>query len=307
MANWSNPILTSTYTNFVTEVKDRDTDVAVWFEGVTPTNTPTNAKRLNTTNGRFEKWNGTAWVDAVATFAFPALSVAGASTFSGAATFSNATSPIISAKIGPAAGQQHTVPAVTSDTLALLAATQTFTNKTYSGGAKSGTFSGNHTLSGQASFTNATAPIISAKLGPSSTQQHTLPAVTSDTVALLAAPQTLIEKSFKDTSWVWFNSTTNNALDFTNGSYQRWTPNTGAQTLSITNWPASGNLGELLIEGVNLGAATITWPTIYWVKSDGSVVTNFANNGVTLRTSGTDFVMLWTRDAGAFIYGKIIR
>jgi hypothetical protein len=152
MANWSNPTLTSTYTNFVTEVKDRDVEAAVWFEGMSPTNLPTNAKRLNTTTGRFEKWNGTAWVDAVATFTFPALSVAGAATFNGnvtlgdaaadtvtvtgtatfsaPATFSNATSPIISAKIGPVAGQQHTLPAVASDTLALLAATQTLTNKT---------------------------------------------------------------------------------------------------------------------------------------------------------------------------------
>lgn len=40
------------------------------------------------------------------------------------------TSPIVSAKIGPSVGQQHTVPAVASDTLALLAATQTLTNKT---------------------------------------------------------------------------------------------------------------------------------------------------------------------------------
>jgi hypothetical protein len=217
MANWANPTLTSNYTNFVTEVKDRDTDAAVWFEGVTPTNTPTNAKRLNTSTGRFEKWNGTAWVDAVATFTFPAVTVAGATTlngnvtlgdaagdtvtitgtptFSAPATFSNATSPIISAKIGPVAGQQHTVPAVTSDTIALLAATQTLTNKTYSGGTNSGTQAGNHTLSGQVTFSDATAPIITAKLGPSTTQQHAMPAVASDTVALLAATQTFTNKT----------------------------------------------------------------------------------------------------------------
>lgn len=87
MANWNNPTLTSTYTNFVTEVKDRDVEAAVWFEGMSPTNLPTNAKRLNTSTGRFEKWNGSAWVDAVATFTFPALTVAGVSTFTGAATF----------------------------------------------------------------------------------------------------------------------------------------------------------------------------------------------------------------------------
>ena len=99
MANWANPTLTSSYTNFVTEVKDRDTDVAVWFEGITPTNTPTNAKRLNTSTGRFEKWNGTAWVDAVATFTFPALSVAGAATVTGALTINGgiANNPTLTA------------------------------------------------------------------------------------------------------------------------------------------------------------------------------------------------------------------
>ena len=90
MANWNNPTLTSTYTNFVTEVKDRDIEAAVWFEGMSPTNLPTNAKRLNTTTGRFEKWNGAAWVDAVATFTFPALTVAGAATFNGNTTIGNA-------------------------------------------------------------------------------------------------------------------------------------------------------------------------------------------------------------------------
>lgn len=89
MANWANPTLTSTYTNFVTEVKDRDVEAAVWFEGMSPTNLPTNAKRLNTSTGRFEKWNGSAWVDAVATFTFPALSVAGTLGVTGAATFSS--------------------------------------------------------------------------------------------------------------------------------------------------------------------------------------------------------------------------
>jgi hypothetical protein len=111
----------------------------------------------------------------------------------------------------------------------------------------------------------------------------------------------------KDTGFSYFDSTTTNALDYTNGSMQRWAPNTGTQSLTIINWPPTGNMGELLIQGVNLGAATITWPTINWVKSDGTFTTTFSSNGVTLQTSGTDFVYLWTRDAGTTIYGKIVR
>lgn len=51
-------------------------------------------------------------------------------TSTGASTFGGSTNTFSSGKVGPASGQQHTLPAVTSDTIALLAAAQTFTNKT---------------------------------------------------------------------------------------------------------------------------------------------------------------------------------
>lgn len=205
MANWSNPTLTSTYTNFVTEVKDRDTDLALMFDGTTSTSVPTGAIRWDSAANRWKKWSGSAWGELATTYALTNVSTTGTlavgttSTFTGNATF-NGTAPIISAKAGPTSGQQHTFPAVTSDTFALLGATQTLTAKTLTtptinGGAYSGTFSGNHTNSGQVTFSEGTAPIITAKLGPSSTQQHTLPLVASDTVALLAATQTLTNKT----------------------------------------------------------------------------------------------------------------
>lgn len=81
----------------------------------------------------------------------------------------------------------------------------------------------------------------------------------------------------------------------------------GAITLATTNWPAAGTLGELMFELVNGGSSTVTWPTINWVRVDGSFTTVFANNGVTLQGSGIDFVFLWTRNGGATIYGKIVR
>ena len=119
--------------------------------------------------------------------------------------------------------------------------------------------------------------------------------------------QQLTRAVLTDCAYNFFDSSTTNALNFVNGSHQRWAPATGAQTLSITNWPPSGELGELLIEGVNLGAATITWPTINWIKSDGTTTTTFSSNGVTLQSAGTDWVYLWTRDAGTTIYGKVVR
>ena len=110
----------------------------------------------------------------------------------------------------------------------------------------------------------------------------------------------------KDTGWTYFNSNTTSALDYTNGSIQRWAPS-GTVSLTTTNWPPTGNLGELFDEGINLGAATITWPTVNWITSTGATTTTFSSNGVTLQSSGTDWFLLWTRDAGTTIYGKFVR
>lgn len=107
------------------------------------------------------------------------------------------------------------------------------------------------------------------------------------------------------------SSTTTQTLDYTAGSHQKITA-TGNHTIASSNWPPSGNTGELLLELVNGGAYTITWPTINWIKPDGTTTTSIAtylaaNTGRTaLQTSGTDYILLWSRDAGTTIYGKLI-
>ncbi len=95
-------------------------------------------------------------------------------------------------------------------------------------------------------------------------------------------------------------------LDYTAGSEQRLQV-TGAFTLSTSNWPPAGNLGEILLKLVNGGAYAITWPTINWVTSTGAFVTTFAGNGVTLQASGTDWIVLWSDDGGATVFGKVAR
>lgn len=62
-ANFSLPVLTSTYANFLAEMKSRDEDIAVWFENTTSTNLPIGAKKWNSTGSKFEKWNGATWSD----------------------------------------------------------------------------------------------------------------------------------------------------------------------------------------------------------------------------------------------------
>lgn len=76
-ANWSNPTLTSTYTNFVSEVKNRDEDLALQFDGTTSTNIPTNAIRWDSSAGRWKKWNGTSWAELAATYALTSITTTG--------------------------------------------------------------------------------------------------------------------------------------------------------------------------------------------------------------------------------------
>jgi hypothetical protein len=76
-ANWSNPTLTSTYTNFVTEVNNRDEDLALQFDGTTSTNIPTNTIRWDSAANRWKKWNGSSWAELTGTYALTALSTTG--------------------------------------------------------------------------------------------------------------------------------------------------------------------------------------------------------------------------------------
>jgi len=106
------------------------------------------------------------------------------------------------------------------------------------------------------------------------------------------------------------SGTSTQTLDYTAGSHQKITA-TGTFTIALSNFPPAGNLGEILLELVNGGSQTITWPTIYWIKPDGTNTTSIstylaANTGRTaLQTSGTDFIFLWSRDAGTTTYGRL--
>ncbi len=79
MANWSNPTLTSLYTDFVTEVKNRDVDLALGLDPATtsPTNVPTNAIRWNSASFKYQKWDGSTWNDLSTKYIFTAVEVSG--------------------------------------------------------------------------------------------------------------------------------------------------------------------------------------------------------------------------------------
>lgn len=76
-ANWNDPQLSSTYTDFVTEVKDRDEDVATQFQSTTATNIPTNAVQWDASAGRWKKYTGTAWGELATNYKLTSLEVTG--------------------------------------------------------------------------------------------------------------------------------------------------------------------------------------------------------------------------------------
>jgi microcystin-dependent protein len=63
MTNWNNPTGSSTYTNFITESKDRDVSAVTLLDGASDTNLPTNAKKYNSSTDKFQNWNGSAFVN----------------------------------------------------------------------------------------------------------------------------------------------------------------------------------------------------------------------------------------------------
>lgn len=75
MADWSKPTLTSTYTNFLSEVTGRDVDIALQFQSGTITSPPTGAVKWDLALNRWQKWSGTAWGELATTYALTGLSV----------------------------------------------------------------------------------------------------------------------------------------------------------------------------------------------------------------------------------------
>jgi len=71
MADHLKPTLTSTYSNFVSEMDARFDDLAVGLDPAvtTVTNPPTNSVRWSSAANKWQKFNGTAWNDLATTFA----------------------------------------------------------------------------------------------------------------------------------------------------------------------------------------------------------------------------------------------
>lgn len=79
MADHSKPQVTSTYTNFVSELDARLDELTLGLSDVNtdPTNLPANAIRWSANNNKWQKWSGTAWGDLATTYAISITGSAG--------------------------------------------------------------------------------------------------------------------------------------------------------------------------------------------------------------------------------------
>jgi hypothetical protein len=79
-------------------------------------------------------------------------------------------------------------------------------------------------------------------------------------------------------------------FDVAASNYQRLQVS-GALSIAFSNPPSSGRYAILVLELVNGGAATVTWPSPTTLKWTGGVAP-------TLTASGTDLLVFVTRDGG---------
>ena len=114
MANWSNPALTSTYTDFLSELKARDTDLALQFDGTTSSNLATGTIRWNSTANRWQKWSGSAWAELTGTYALTALTTTGNASIGGTLAVTGATTLAAATATTPATGNNSTAVATTA-------------------------------------------------------------------------------------------------------------------------------------------------------------------------------------------------
>lgn len=114
MADWSKPTLTSTYTNFLSEVTSRDTDLALQFDGTTSSNLTTGTIRWDSSANRWKKWTGSAWGELASTYALTGLSTTGNASVGGTLSVTGATTLATATATTPATSDNSTSLATTA-------------------------------------------------------------------------------------------------------------------------------------------------------------------------------------------------
>lgn len=66
--DFNTPSLSSLYSDMLNQLKARDVEIAKMFDGSSNTNVPVGAIRFNSTNARWEKYDGTTWNNLLAKY-----------------------------------------------------------------------------------------------------------------------------------------------------------------------------------------------------------------------------------------------
>lgn len=140
MADWSKPTLSSLYTDFLTEVKNRDDDIAKQFDGTTSTNLVTGYIRWNSSINRWQKWNGTAWAELAATYALTGLSLTGNAAITGTLAVTSTSQLTGNVGVGMAAVTKLDVTGVARATALSISGTTAFSAGTISQDANWGMY-----------------------------------------------------------------------------------------------------------------------------------------------------------------------
>ena len=167
------------------------------------------------------------------------------------------------------------------------------------------------TIGTTAAFSDAN-PIVKGSADVTKQLRIEVDGFTTGTTRTLTAPNkngTILTDSDVDASRSLYDqSNATSTFDYRVAGTQRWSPGTsGTQTLSITNWPVAPQKGELILDVINGGAATLAFPAgSVFVTAGGLEVASFALSGIVFPSSGRRRLLVWSSDAGAATYFKAV-
>ena len=161
-----------------------------------------------------------------------------------------------------------------------------------------------------AAFSSAN-PVVKDSVDATKTVRITcsaLPTATQAVFDITKGGKALVDSDVDPTRSLYSQSNATNLFDYRVAGTQRWSPvTTGTQTLSISNWPVAPQKGELIIDVINGGAATLAFPVgSVFVTAGGLEVNNFASSGIVFPTSGRRRLLVWSSDAGATTFFKAV-
>ena len=235
MANWSLPTLSSTYTDFLSQLQTRDTDLALGFDGTTTSNQPVGTIRWDSSANRWKKWTGSAWGELASTYALTALSTTGGATIGTTLGVTGQTTLATATATTPATADNNTNVATTAFVKAQAYAT-----------LASPTLSGTPLAPTASTGTNTTQIATTAYVNAEIANDAVLLAGSTMTGALTLSGDPTAENHATNKHWVEGRSFKDGCRVATTGALT-----VTATTTTLTN---SGTLAAISIDSVSLSS-----------------------------------------------------